>query len=322
MKQILSKIKLLKVNEINKTLQELHAISNVSISDDDIVDISFTNLTKTQFNNLKREITKIVKLDLGHKGIKLTLKEEKETVEEENPLNSRKTKFIAIESGKGGVGKSTITANLALSFKRKGFKVGIIDCDIYGPTIPLLFDINDCELLMKEEKIIPYVKDSIQIVSAALLIPDNRPIMWRAPMLNKLLSTFFNDTLWNEDLDYIFIDMPPGTGDVSIDLKNFVKDAKVIIVTTNDIVASKIAVKAGLGAIELGHEILGVIENMSYIYNNEKINPFNLKKFSIEKELNTVILGSIPFFIGSGLIEDKRKVFYDILGDHILERLN
>ena len=171
---------------------------------------------------------------------------------------------IAIGSGKGGVGKSTVTANLAMTLANKGFKVGLLDADIYGPSIGKLFGINGRVALKSEEdKIWPLEKYGIKIISFSFLVDENQPVVWRGPMLGKAVEQFLYDIVWGE-LDYLLIDLPPGTGDVQLSLAQLIDLNGAVIVTTPQGVATLDASKAGAMFNQVKIPILGVVENMSY----------------------------------------------------------
>ncbi|AXI07659.1 chromosome partitioning protein ParA [Oceanobacillus zhaokaii] len=173
-----------------------------------------------------------------------------------------KTKFIAIASGKGGVGKSTVTVNLAMALMRLGKKVGIIDADIYGFSIPDMMGIEN-RPAVRGKKIIPVERFGVQVISMGFFVEDNSPIIWRGPMLGKMLNSFFSEVEWG-DLDYLLLDLPPGTGDIAMDVHELLPSCKEIIVTTPHPTAAFVAARAGQMAIKTNHEILGVVENMSY----------------------------------------------------------
>ncbi|RDW18628.1 Mrp/NBP35 family ATP-binding protein [Oceanobacillus chungangensis] len=173
-----------------------------------------------------------------------------------------KTKFIAVASGKGGVGKSTVTVNLAMALMRLGKKVGIIDADIYGFSIPDMMGIEN-RPAVRGKKIIPVERFGVQVISMGFFVEDNSPIIWRGPMLGKMLNSFFSEVEWG-DLDYLVLDLPPGTGDIAMDVHELLPSCKEIIVTTPHPTAAFVAARAGQMAIKTNHEILGVVENMSY----------------------------------------------------------
>jgi len=171
-------------------------------------------------------------------------------------------KFIAIASGKGGVGKSTVTVNLATALARSGKRVGIIDADIYGFSVPDMMGIEERPEVIND-RVIPIDRFGVKIISMGFFVEDNSPIVWRGPMLGKMLRNFFQEIEWGE-LDYVLLDLPPGTGDVALDIHQMIPQSKEIIVTTPHATASFVAARAGAMAIKTNHEIIGVVENMSY----------------------------------------------------------
>ncbi|GGG07350.1 Mrp/NBP35 family ATP-binding protein [Paenibacillus abyssi] len=170
--------------------------------------------------------------------------------------------FIAVASGKGGVGKSTVTVNLAVALARKGKRVGIIDADIYGFSVPDMMGIEDRPEVVNK-RVIPIEKHGVKVMSMGFFVEDNSPVVWRGPMLGKMLRNFFAEIEWGE-LDYLLLDLPPGTGDVALDVHQMIPQSKEIIVTTPHATAAFVAARAGAMAIKTEHEILGIIENMSY----------------------------------------------------------
>jgi len=170
--------------------------------------------------------------------------------------------FIAVASGKGGVGKSTVTVNLAVALARMGKKVGLIDADIYGFSIPDMMGIEEGPVV-EEGTIIPVERFGVKVMSMGFFIRENSPVIWRGPMLGKMLRQFFSDVGWGE-LDYMLLDLPPGTGDVALDVHQMLPQSKEIIVTTPHATAAFVAARAGSMALQTDHEIVGVIENMSY----------------------------------------------------------
>ena len=255
---------------------------------------------------VKIEIIKLVKITFKYPGIRIQVFES-----EYKPEGFKEIKYLAVASGKGGVGKSTVTANLAYALTRLGKKVGIIDADIYGASIPFILDMKIKPLeAYDDDFMLPLAQDNIEVVSTEFFMPKEKPLMWRGPILGRMLNHYFNGIKWNDDTDIILIDLPPGTGDVAIDVKTMVPKSKVVVVTTPHVNASNVAVKAGLGAMEIGHEVVGVIENMSYYYHqptNEKLYLFGSGGGqTVSEKLGVELLGSIPI----GMPEDSSKYVY------------
>ncbi|ECL7817933.1 Mrp/NBP35 family ATP-binding protein [Listeria innocua] len=173
------------------------------------------------------------------------------------------TKFLAIASGKGGVGKSTVAANLAIALAQQGKKVGLLDADIYGFSIPVL--LGTTESPRKENgQIIPVETNGIQMISMDFFVESGEPVIWRGPMLGKMIKMFLEEVRWGK-LDYLLIDLPPGTGDVALDIHTLIPKCNEIIVTTPHFAAASVASRAGYMASKNNHNIIGVIENMSYL---------------------------------------------------------
>lgn len=170
--------------------------------------------------------------------------------------------FVAIASGKGGVGKSTVTVNLAVALARCGQRVGLIDADIYGFSVPDMMGIEEAPVV-EEGAIIPVERFGVKVMSMGFFIRENNPVIWRGPMLGKMLRQFLSDVNWGE-LDYLLLDLPPGTGDVALDVHQMLPQSREIIVTTPHATAAFVAARAGAMALQTDHEVLGVVENMAY----------------------------------------------------------
>jgi ATP-binding protein involved in chromosome partitioning len=173
----------------------------------------------------------------------------------------RSTRVLAIASGKGGVGKSTLSANLAVAFSRLGQRTGILDADVYGHSIPHLLGIQQKPVAV-DRMIVPPVRGDLKLMSIGFFLDDNQPVMWRGPMLHRALEQFLTDVHWGE-LDTLVVDMPPGTGDVSISLGQLLPRAEAVIVTTPQPLAQEVAARAALMAQKTNMRLLGVVENMS-----------------------------------------------------------
>jgi len=171
---------------------------------------------------------------------------------------------VAVASGKGGVGKSTVAANLALAWARQGARVGLLDADIYGPSQPIMLGLTGQRPASPDGKRIkPLAAHGLVAMSIGFLIDPEQPMVWRGPMVTQALTQLLGDTEWG-DLDYLVIDMPPGTGDISISLSQFLPRAQVLIVTTPQLAAQRVARRAALMAKQVDQEVIGIVENMSW----------------------------------------------------------
>jgi ATP-binding protein involved in chromosome partitioning len=173
----------------------------------------------------------------------------------------RDCRVIAVASGKGGVGKSSLTANLAVAFSQAGRRTGILDADIYGHSIPHILGIHQKPVAV-DQMIVPPVKDRLKLMSIGFFLDDNEPVMWRGPMLHRALEQFLTDVHWGE-IDVLVVDMPPGTGDISISLGQLLPRAEVVVVTTPQKLAQDVASRAASMARKTNMRLLGVIENMT-----------------------------------------------------------
>jgi ATP-binding protein involved in chromosome partitioning len=173
------------------------------------------------------------------------------------------TRVVAVASGKGGVGKSTLSANLAAALAERGDRVGVLDADVYGHSIPLMLGVDQRPIVV-DKMIVPPVRGELKLMSIGFFLDDNSPLMWRGPMLHRALEQFLSDVHWGE-LDTLVVDMPPGTGDVAISLGQLLPRAEVIVVTTPQPAAQQVAVRAAVMAEKTGMRISGVVENMSWL---------------------------------------------------------
>ena len=208
------------------------------------------------------------------------------------------TKFIALVSGKGGVGKSTTSVNLACALKHLGAQVGLLDCDIYGPSIPLMMGINQRPTISAEEKLVPPANHGVKLMSMGFLLEGDSPVIWRGPMITKTIQQFVNSVEWGE-LDYLLVDLPPGTGDAQLSLCQTVPlDGGVIVTTPQE--ASLGVVRKGIAMFgKVNVPILGLIENMSYFQtpNGERVEIFGHGGGRLEAQRqNLPFLGEITIF--------------------------
>ncbi|MCH1626040.1 P-loop NTPase [Ferdinandcohnia quinoae] len=293
---------------LHKTFEETNAIQEVRVKEEKghvSVKIALAKTGTSEQLHLQSMIVNALK-EAGAEsvGLRFTELSQEELAKFKNedgasdsllsPVNS--TTFIAIASGKGGVGKSTVSVNLAVSLARLGKKVGLIDADIYGFSVPDMMGITK-RPVVRGEKIIPVERMGVKVISMGFFVEDNSPVIWRGPMLGKMLNNFFNDVEWG-GLDYLLLDLPPGTGDVALDVHTMLPACKEIIVTTPHPTAAFVAARAGAMALRTEHEILGVIENMSYFESKltgEKEYVFGQGGGEkLAEELQTTLLGKLP----------------------------
>ncbi|MFC6013942.1 Mrp/NBP35 family ATP-binding protein [Nocardia lasii] len=173
------------------------------------------------------------------------------------------TRVYAVASGKGGVGKSSVTANLAVALAERGLSVGVLDADIYGHSIPRMLG-TDARPTQVERMIMPPVAHNVKMISIAQFTQGNTPVVWRGPMLHRALQQFLADVFWG-DLDVLLLDLPPGTGDVAISIAQLIPSAEILVVTTPQIAAAEVAERAGAIALQTRQRIAGVVENMSWL---------------------------------------------------------
>ena len=210
------------------------------------VDVELTVMTAEQRQALKEQL----KGAGGQRGI---------------PFNepASLTRVYAVASGKGGVGKSSVTVNLACAMAAKGLRVGIVDADIYGFSVPGLMGITQ-KPTQVDEMILPPVAYGVKVISIGMFVTGNRPVAWRGPMLHRALEQFLTDVYFG-DLDALFLDLPPGTGDVAISVAQLLPKAEILVVTTPQSAAADVAERAGAIALQTGQKVAGVVENMSFL---------------------------------------------------------
>lgn len=209
-----------------------------------------------------------------------------------------RTRVVAVSSGKGGVGKSSVTTNLAISLARKGHSVGVIDGDIWGFSIPRMLGITQPPVVI-EQSIIPPEAYGVKAMSMDYFVPDDKAVIWRGPMLHKAIEQFLQDVWW-DDPDFLIVDMPPGTGDIAISMSQFLPRAQVLLVTTPQPTAQRVAKRAALMAAQVNQEVMGVVENMSWFTGDDD------KRYEIfgsgggqdlADDLGVPLMGKIPLLI-------------------------
>lgn len=334
--KVLNLLKDLKDPFLHKSLEETNGIIEVKIKPEKnhvSVKLAIAKTGTAEQMQMQTEVVNLLKEGGAESvGIRFTeLSEEELSKHRENiPQDevdqgllgpNSKTQFIAIASGKGGVGKSTISVNFATSLARLGKKVGLVDADIYGFSVPDMMGITK-RPVVRGERIIPVERFGVQVISMGFFVEDNAPIIWRGPMLGKMLNSFFNEVEWGE-LDYLVLDLPPGTGDVALDVHTMLPSCKEIIVTTPHPTAAFVAARAGAMAIKTEHEVIGVIENMSFFESKttgEKEYVFGKGGGAkLADELRTEVLGQLPLQQPDWNEEDFAPSIY--AADHRLGRI-
>jgi len=173
------------------------------------------------------------------------------------------TRVFAVASGKGGVGKSTVTVNLAAAMAKDGIKVGVLDADIFGFSVPRMLGIHDQPTKI-DEMLLPPIAHEVKAVSIGMFVPEGTPVVWRGPMLHKALEQFLADVFWG-DLDVLLLDLPPGTGDIAISIAQLLPRSEIVVVTTPQAAAAEVAERAGSIALQTRQAIAGVVENMAWL---------------------------------------------------------
>ena len=208
-------------------------------------------------------------------------------------------KIIAVASGKGGVGKSTCSVNLACALAQGGLSVGLMDCDIYGPSVPLMMGVHEKPVISPQQKMVPLSSHGVKLMSMGFLMPGDEPVIWRGPMIMRTVQQFIMDVDWGE-LDVLLVDLPPGTGDAQLSLCQTVPlDGGVVVTTPQE--ASLGVVRKGIGMFEkVNVPILGIVENMSYFTapNGDRVEIFGHGGGAQEAQnQGTAFLGEIPIFV-------------------------
>ncbi|MCL3859873.1 Mrp/NBP35 family ATP-binding protein [Actinotalea sp. K2] len=173
------------------------------------------------------------------------------------------TRVYAIASGKGGVGKSSVTANLAVAMAADGIKVGVLDADVYGFSIPRMLGVSQTPTKV-DDMILPPVAHGVKVISIGMFVPAGQPVVWRGPMLHRALQQFLADVFWG-DLDVLLLDLPPGTGDIAISVAQMLPSSELLVVTTPQVAAAEVAERAGSIATQTRQHVVGVVENMSWL---------------------------------------------------------
>lgn len=322
--QILELLKSVKYPGFSRDIVSFGLIKEITIKDDAInIDIAL----KTQNQDSKDKVIADIETKLSNhfKEVNINIINESPNNPQPNPsaeqnkfnLNNIKN-IIAIASGKGGVGKSTVAANVALALRENNNSVGLLDLDIYGPSLPIILGMNENPKMTDDRKIIPIEHYGLKVMSFGFISGNDTPVIWRGPLVSRMTEQFFNDVHWGE-LDYLVLDLPPGTGDIQLTLTQKLRMSGAIIITTPQDIALADVQKGADMFRKVHTPILGVIENMSSLQLTGKIKGTNqnnsennsIKIDGIDDAINVNPDGSFSINInlfksGGGLKESKR----------------
>ncbi|MGI9642361.1 MAG: Mrp/NBP35 family ATP-binding protein [Acidimicrobiia bacterium] len=308
--------------ELHTDIVDLGMVGDISVDGGHVsVDIALTIASCPMRGQIESDVDRRVTALAGVDSLEITTgvmnQEQRSTLMERARLTAREkatptavapsTRVIAVSSGKGGVGKSSLSANLALAIAQQGHTVGLLDADIWGFSAPRILGANDVRLSANEERrIVPTEAKGIHLVSTGLLLEDeDTALMWRGLMLTKAVEQFLNDVAWPTDLGYLIIDMPPGTGDVQMALARLLPQAEMVVITTPQLAAQKVAARVADMARRSHMPIIGVIENMAG-FTTEDGDHFEIFGAgggeSLASDLGVDLLGSVPIdpFVASG----------------------
>ena len=266
--------------ELHRPITDLGMVSSVDIAEDGVVSVEVLltvagcPLKDTITADTRREVSAVegvteVQVSLGvmndEQKAELRRRLRGGAAEPVVPFTQpgNLTRVYAVTSGKGGVGKSSVTANLAAAMAAQGLSVGVVDADIYGFSIPRMLGVERVPTQL-DGMIVPPVAHGVKVISIGMFVEDKQPVVWRGPMLHRAVQQFLSDVFWG-DLDVLLLDLPPGTGDVTISVAQLLPNAEILVVTTPQTAAAEVAERTGLIATKTHQKVAGVIENMSYM---------------------------------------------------------
>ncbi len=266
--------------EIRKPITELNMVQSVQVGTGGVVAVTvlLTIQGCPMKEQLTREVTAAVSAVDGVSAVQVTLgvmtdaqrTELRQMLRGDAPANEipfaqpgSRTRVYAVASGKGGVGKSSVTVNLAAALAARGLLVGVLDADIYGFSVPRMLGVTG-KPTQVDQMIMPPIAHGVKVISIGMFTPGNTAVVWRGPMLHRALQQFLADVFWGE-LDVLLMDLPPGTGDIAISVAQLVPSAELLVVTTPQLAAREVAERAGSIALQTHQQIVGVVENMSWL---------------------------------------------------------
>jgi len=332
--EVLTLLQAIQYPGFSRDIVSFGMVKNVDVSKD-TVEIELT--IKTQNDEKKKIVVDEIKNNLSQyfKQVDIKIIEDgpQQGPPPQSPQSPVQQKFnlghieniIAVASGKGGVGKSTVAANIALALKEKKYTVGLLDLDIYGPSLPIILGFNESPKMTQDRKIVPFDQYGLKVMSFGFLSGNETPVIWRGPLVSRMTEQFFNDVIWGK-LDFLILDLPPGTGDIQLTLTQKLRMAGAVIITTPQDIALA-DVRKGADMFRKVHTpILGVVENMSglqlegMVKTADGIAQKNLKMVfqGIDQEVNTDEEGNFSFpidlFKSGGGAEESERLGVPLLG--------
>ena len=319
--QVLEKLKTINYPGFNRDIVSFGMVKDIVIDDNNInlkINISSQNEEKKQavINDVKKE------LDSHFSSVQIDVSSQADQAPNTPPANAPNVvnnvdHIIAIASGKGGVGKSTVAANIACALAREGKKVGLLDLDIYGPSLPITLGINEQPQMTQENKLIPLEKFGMKIMSFGFISGNDTPVIWRGPLVSRMTEQFFRDVDWGE-LDILILDLPPGTGDIQLTLTQKLRMTGAIIVTTPQDIALADVRKGADMFRKVNTPVLGVIENMSGLILSGNTDPDNSKLEingqKVETDNNGSFNISLDLFKTGGGEKESERLGVPLLG--------
>ena len=303
--EIQNALKAVKYPGYSRDIVSFGLVKEISISNGAVsVTMQLTSANPEAAQRIKTEAERVLKTLPGVNQVHVEVRQPAAgQAAPTNPFSNQKgvpgvKRIIAIASGKGGVGKSTVSVNLACALEHLGAKVGLLDCDIYGPSIPLMMGVHEKPTISAESRLVPPVAHGVKVMSIGLLLADDQPVIWRGPMIAKTIDQFLTAVEWS-NLDFLLVDLPPGTGDAQLSLCQTVPlDGGVIVTTPQEV--SLGVVRKGIAMFnKVNVPILGIVENMSYFTtpNGERVEIFGHGGGREEAaRQNVPFLGEVPIF--------------------------